>query len=138
MTKSKAPSTAGKSKAPSGGGANMNKVVHPGIRTGPTTATKVDPRAVAAIGAKRGDHTEHGSARNHQQVPPREMGKMAQVELGNAKALAVGRGKPGADRKVHPSGSQGHHGPANPGIAPGPNLSQSGGPGGFGFTKGDR
>jgi hypothetical protein len=119
----------------------MNKLVHPPIRTGPTTATKVDPRAVMALGAKRGDHTTEGAARNHQQVPPRDMGKMAQPVLGNAKALAVGRGKPGADRTVSRSGSQSSpqgHGPANPGIAPGPNLSQSGGPGGFGFTKGDR
>jgi hypothetical protein len=132
MSKSNVPT----GKQHSGGGRTPVQV---GQRLGPTSATKVDPRNVAAIGAKRGDHSEYGTARNHQQVPPREMGKMPQPVLGNAKALDVGRGGPGAGRILHgQSGSQGQHGPTNPGSGDLP-RTPGGGPGGFGFSgKGDR
>jgi hypothetical protein len=42
----------------------------------------------------------------------------ASIPLGNQVALNVGKGGPGAGRTIHTRGSQGHHGPANPGSSP--------------------
>jgi hypothetical protein len=111
MSKSNVPT----GKQHSGGGKTPTRV---GQRLGPTSATQVDPRNVAAIGAKRGDHSEYGTARNHQQVPPREMGQMPQAPLGNAKALDVGKGGPGTGRTVYRSGSQAQHGAVAGSVQP--------------------
>jgi hypothetical protein len=96
-------------KAKSGGGATMNKNVSPSVRTGqPYKATS--PGAADQIGqtvAFKKEQCDTGRAYNSSQ-------------LGNAKALDVGKGSPGAGRTIHRSGSQGTHGPVNPGHSPAP------------------
>jgi hypothetical protein len=94
-------------KAKSGGGITMNKNVSPGIRTGsPNKATS--PGAADQIGqtvAFKREQCDIGQAHNASQ-------------LGNAKALDVGKGGPGAGRTVMRSGSKSMYGPPNRGESP--------------------
>jgi hypothetical protein len=94
-------------KARSGGGLTSNKLVNVGVRTGsPNKATS--PGAANQIGpavAFKREQCDIGQAYNASQ-------------LGNAKALAVGKGGPGADRTIHKSGSQNQWGPPNRGESP--------------------
>jgi hypothetical protein len=135
-TKSKAPSAAGNAKARSGGGVQSNKLVKVGVKAGPPNTKIISPSAVAIQGNKQGDHRTDGGAMRR---PPDPLiqGTKPQVAMGNAVALNVGKGGPGVGRTVHKSGSQGTWGPTNPGSAPLP-RTPGGGPGGFGFTKGDQ
>jgi hypothetical protein len=93
-------------KSHSGGGRTEVKTP---IRTGPPNTQKIDPGAVANLGAKVGNHTEMRGTINR---PPQPLvqGTKPQVPMGNAVALNIGRGGPGAGRTVHGSGSQGNHG----------------------------
>jgi hypothetical protein len=90
-------------KSHSGGGRTE---VRTPVRTG-AAAKGVNPGYASQIGAKlhqQADRTPMGAAPPYSAV------------LGNQKALAVGRGRPGADRVVHKTGSQSQHGaPVNPG-----------------------
>jgi hypothetical protein len=96
-------------KARSGGGITMNKNVSPGIKTGsPSKATT--PGAANQIGP--------AISFKREQVDQGGRGDRSPVPLGNAKALDVGKGGPGAGRTTHPSGSQNQWGPPNRGESP--------------------
>jgi hypothetical protein len=85
-------------KIKSGGGLTSNKLVNVGVRTGsPSKATS--PAAASQLG--------QSTAFKKETVDGGGRGDRSPVLLGNAKALAVGKGSPGADRDVHRSGSQG-------------------------------
>jgi hypothetical protein len=96
-------------KAKSGGGILMSKNVNVGVRTGsPSKATS--PGVADQIGQT--------VAFKKEQVDGGGRGDRSPVPLGNAKALAVGKGGPGADRTIHKSGSQNQWGPPNRGESP--------------------
>jgi hypothetical protein len=93
-------------RAKSGGGLTSNKLVNVGVRTGgPSKATS--PGAANQIGQT--------NAFKNEQVDGAGRGNRSPVPLGNAKALAVGKGGCGTDRQVYRSGSQSIHGPVAPG-----------------------
>jgi hypothetical protein len=92
-------------KARSGGGSTMNKNVSPPVRTG-SQSKATSPCAASQLGqsvAFKKETVEVGPAYH------------SGVKLGNEKALDVGKGGPGAGRQTLRSGSQGTHGPVNPG-----------------------
>ena len=121
-------------KARSGGGATMNKNVKVGVRSGPPATKIISPSAASNIGLSKGNHAmDKGTVKRP--ADPLVKGTASQVPSGNAKALAVGRGGPGADRIVHKTGSQAQHGPVRFG-APESAPTPGGGPGGFGFKGG--
>jgi hypothetical protein len=88
------------SRIKSGGGLTSNKLVNVGVKSGPPRTNIVSPASASQLG---------------QSVPfkrdPLPIGTGAQVPMGNAVALNVGKGGPGAGRTTHPCGSQGTHGP---------------------------
>src|SRR5262245_29264308 len=94
-------------KARSGGGITSNKLVRPSGRVGPPSTNKVSVQRAAQIGIET--QFEKG---------PLIKGTAPQVPLGNAVALNVGKGGPGAGREVHHCGSQGQHGAATGSVKP--------------------
>src|SRR5262245_41834272 len=102
-------------RARSGGGATLSKNVSPPVRTG-------SPRKGTSPAAA--DQLGQAVAFKREQV---EMGKAYNASiLGNAKALDVGKGAPGAGRTVMPCGSQGVHGPVNRGEPRQPGTADRG------------
>ena len=95
------------SRAKSGGGLTSNKLVRPSIRGGSPTANRVNVTAVSQLGAKIGNHSDKGTVKLTPQ--PLVAAKMPAVALGNSLATNVGKGGPGAGRKIFGSGSQGSH-----------------------------
>jgi hypothetical protein len=100
-------------------------VVHKGQRLGQPAKGR-NAGHVGQYGIKQGDHITHPT--NNQlnyrgeprfTSPPFNAGQ----QLGNANAASMaGRGGPGAGRKIYgQAGTQGQHGPANPGNAPAKN-----------------
>jgi hypothetical protein len=120
-----------------GGGVNSKQHVKPTVRGGPSVTKKINVEAASAQGAKRGNQSMGGvtSPTNKAARPPLVEAKVPQVPSGNAVALNVGRGGPGAGRVVHSSGSQSQHGPVVQGSAVPP---QGSGPGSFGFRSGGK
>ena len=103
----------------SGGGYGSSQVVRPGIKTGPASTNKIDPRGVSQYGYATGSKIERGNYTTQNSALPVNQGTMKQVPLGNQVALnVVGRAGPGAGREVHRSGSQGTHGSVVQGSAP--------------------
>src|SRR5215469_10363470 len=97
-------------KSHSGGGRTE---VRNSTRTG-SPAKGVAPGYASQIGQKlyeKGDR-----APMQAQEPTR--GVPYSMELGNSKALDIGKGGPGAGRVVHRTGSQGQWGEANQGQSP--------------------
>jgi hypothetical protein len=126
MSKVKSPGAKGPAR--SGGGPNMNKNVRPPIKTGPSTANAHSPSRAAHVGRAIGDHVSSGGGKTVQRPADPIRTRPNPAPHGNAKALAVGRGSPGADRILHgQSGSQSQHGPVNPGnpMKPGADIFQS-------------
>ena len=77
----------------------------------------ISPSAAASIGISKGNHAESGTV--HRPADPLVTGTVkSSVPLGNAKALDVGRGGPGAGYVVHRNGTQGHHGSAAGSVQP--------------------
>jgi hypothetical protein len=108
-----------------GGGINSRQVVRQGIREG-KSATGVRPGYVDQLGNMRGTHVTRGGIEGGggdvagKLTPMETVKPPISVQLGNAKALDVGAGGPGKGRVVMASGSQGTHGPINPGNRPTP------------------
>lgn len=97
-----------KAKSVSGGGANSRVVRNVAIKSGAPTTRQINPGAVSQIGIKQGNHAENRTVQRPAQ--PIVAASRPQVPLGNAVALNVGKGGPGAGRVVHPCSSQGNHG----------------------------
>jgi hypothetical protein len=114
-----------------GGGLNMRQHVKTPIKSGPPNTKKISHSAAANIGIKKGDHATGQGKSLNRPADPLIQKQVPQVKMGNAAALEVGRGSPGAGRVVHPCGTQGQQGPAVPGGAP--QLNPGGGPQGLGF-----
>jgi hypothetical protein len=94
-----------------GGGIGTRQHVKTPIKSGPSNTKKISVESASAQGAKRGNKFEGGSTPASKAArPPLIERQVPQVVMGNQKALAVGRGAPGADRQIHGSGSQGQHG----------------------------
>jgi hypothetical protein len=103
------------SKSKAGGGIASNKLVHPAVRTG-AGARGINPGAAGQIGSALATHVGVGGGREVRgAVEPAGAPKPYSTQFGNAVALNVGRGGPGAGRTVHSSGSQGQHGPVERG-----------------------
>ena len=83
----------------SGGGTGMNKTKNVGLKTGPNSTEKINPKGVSQLGQKFG---------NPQAIEKIHAGTMPQVPLGNTLAPKVTCG-PGGSRDVHPQGMQGVH-----------------------------
>jgi len=96
-------------KARSGGGIQSKVNRKTPVRAGPPRTNVINPGGTDALGQQfAGKRT------------PLQAGTMKQVPSGNAVALNVGKGGPGAGRTVMPRGTQGMHGsPSNPGPRPG-------------------
>jgi hypothetical protein len=96
----------------SGGGIQSNKLVKPNIKSGPPRTNVVSPGSADQLGQAVAFKKDPLPIRTAPQVP-----------MGNAVALNVGKGAPGAGRTTHPCGSQGFHGspaqgePRQPGTA---------------------
>jgi hypothetical protein len=96
----------------SGGGLTSNKLVRPGVKSGPASTNVVNPRGVSQYGhatpgkMRQGAHTGDNTA---EKVFER---KAAEPPMGNAVSLNVGKGGPGTGRTVHYSGTQQQHGPS--------------------------
>jgi hypothetical protein len=77
-------------------------------------------RGVSQYGQAMGNHPTEGSRKltnASEKVQGSYLPKALSVELGNAAALRVGKGGPGADRKLYgQSGSNQTYGPTNPGV----------------------
>jgi hypothetical protein len=95
-------------KAKSGGGSTMNKNVSPPVHTG-------SPRKGSSPGAA--DQIGQTVAFKKEQVDAGRGYNASQ--LGNAKALDVGKGGPGTGRTTMPCGSQNQWGSPNPGESRG-------------------
>jgi hypothetical protein len=93
----------------SGGGIQSNKLVKPSIKSGPPRTNVVSPASASQLGQSVSFKKDPLPIRTAPQVP-----------MGNAVALNVGKGSPGAGRTTHPCGSQGTHGNVNPGHSPAP------------------
>ena len=105
----------------SGGGITSNKLVRPGVRSGPPSTNKISPRGVSQYGYATGSKMkEPGSFTTENSALPVNQGTGAQVPMGNAVALNVKGGGPGTGRTLYRSGSQAVHGPvAGPAPAQG-------------------
>jgi hypothetical protein len=99
------------SKAKSGGGATMNKVVQRTTIHGSPNTCYVPPSGASHIGRAVGTHVTDGREVQRND-PPMYKPAPAPTRMGNDMAKDVGRGRPGAARTVHSSGSQGQHGQA--------------------------
>jgi hypothetical protein len=103
----------------SGGGLTSNKLVRPGVKSGPANTNVVSPRGASQLGAaqsgkmRQGAHTAVNTSLS---VFER---KAAEQPLGNAVALNVGKGGAGTGRTIYKSGYQGTHGNPDPGQSPG-------------------
>jgi hypothetical protein len=94
----------------SGGGITSNKLKSVGVRTGPASTNKIDPRGVSQLGYSTGSlMTGPGGFTSKNSAIPVHAGTAPQVELGNKVAGNVKGGGPGAGRVVMRSGSQGQH-----------------------------
>jgi hypothetical protein len=105
----------------SGGGITSNKLVRPGVRSGPPNTNVINPRGVSQFGYAAGGRMmgpERYTGENTAQ--PVKQGTMPQVPLGNAVAGNVGGGGPGTGRTVYKSGFQGMHGTPVQGSSPAP------------------
>jgi hypothetical protein len=102
-------------------GLSSNKLVHPGVRTG-TGAKGVQPGYAAQLGMMKGNHSGRGDIPSKVVIGKDAIGKPAgnTVPFGNEIAGNVGKGGPGAGRKIYMTGVQGQHGPVNPGNRPAP------------------
>jgi hypothetical protein len=100
----------------SGGGVGSNKVVHPGVRVGAKSSDAMSPSGVAQQGNSQGGRTSgegHHSSMNTA-VALREGSVRNPTPFGNAVAAST-PARPGGGRTVMKSGSQGTHGPVDPG-----------------------
>ncbi len=93
------------SKAKSGGGATSNKNVRVGIRTAPRTTNVINPAQTDYLGQA----TAFGKGQSVERTP-REV-----VEMGNTKALDVGKGGCGTGRTIYARGYQNCYGATAPG-----------------------
>jgi hypothetical protein len=101
----------------SGGGITSNKLVRPGVRTGPASTNKIDPRGVSQYGYSTGSlMTGPGGFTSKNSALPVNAGTAPQVPMGNAVAASTVCGV-GGSRTVMRSGSQSLHGTAS-GPAP--------------------
>jgi hypothetical protein len=106
-----------------GGGPGMNKITHPGVRTG-SGSHSIRPAGVSQLGYAVGDHsTNSGKSTGYKGEPLHSPERnFNPVPFGNEVALNVGPGGCGTGRTLYgKSGSQGQHGATNPGNAPAKN-----------------
>jgi hypothetical protein len=105
----------------SGGGINSRVVKRVGVRTGPANTNKISPRGVSQYGYSPGSTLRReGSFTTQNSALPVNAGTMSQIPLGNAVALNVKGGAPGAGRTIHRTGSQSQHGSVVQGSTPTP------------------
>ena len=96
-----------KSRGLSGGGIEGAKVKH-------AKAPKVEPKPRAINPGYTSQLGEHVG--NRKAVTPISPGKGYKTPVGPSPSMGQG---PGANRTIHHCGSQGTHGPVNPGHSPG-------------------
>jgi hypothetical protein len=99
-----------------GGGIASKQHVQTRVRTG-TPRKRVNVAGVNQQGAMVGDHTTHKGTSTGYRGVQLFGGAGYPSKLGNEVALNVGKGGPGAGRKVYGCGTQGVQGSVNPGQA---------------------
>ncbi len=95
-------------KARSGGGITSNKIV-------PSKAPKVEPKP-RAINPGHMATSLGGKVGTRKAITPMNAGPGYKTPVGPSPSMGQG---PGANRTIHHCGSQGAHGPVNPGHSPG-------------------
>jgi hypothetical protein len=102
---------------PGGGIASKQHVSIP-VRTG-SGSRGTNPGGVGQLGNKQGSHITRGEESNYRGDPLHRGRSFQPVPFGNEVALNVGKGGCGTGRTLYgQAGSQGTHGPTNPGNAP--------------------
>lgn len=106
----------------SGGGTGSKNVVKSPVKNG-QVAKSMREKGVAQIGSALGNHATAKGAKLNRAVEsirgaPQPRGGPGGVPLGNALAMNVGKGGPGAGRTVHATGGQGQRGPVAGGPKP--------------------
>jgi hypothetical protein len=94
-------------------GIQSNKFVQPGVRIG-RNAAGVTPGYAGQLGNKIGAHATDSGDLRPKPEPMHGKSPHMGVKLGNE--MAHPAGPHGQGRAIHRSGSQAHHGPANPGM----------------------
>src|SRR3974390_585719 len=108
------------SKARSGGGITMNKNVSGKVHGGSRSADKVSPAGLSQLGTAQGGKLKGASSYTsvNSAKPVFSGSKPNPVPFGNAKALDVGKGGPGAGRTIYRAGTEAVHGPVVAGSSP--------------------
>jgi hypothetical protein len=90
-------------------GGAASKMVSPPIKAGSPNTRKATPDGAASVGRIVGNHVSDAAGSRTTQRPNAPLYTEAKdfVRMGNDVATNVGRGGPGAGRKIHRSGSQG-------------------------------
>src|SRR5215468_919211 len=91
-----------KTRSKAGGGVNSNKVVNKPLKTGKANQA-IDPCYAAQLGTHLG---------NAAAIAKPDAGKALPSKLGNELVNNVGKGSPGAGRKVMAQGTQNQYGPS--------------------------
>jgi hypothetical protein len=102
-------------------GSQSRNVTERPVRIG-ARSDVVNPRAVSQVGQSLGNKASTGSGKTVRPVENAYIGRLPAggpggVELGNSRALSVGKGGPGAGRNLYgQSGTNKQYGPSNPGV----------------------
>jgi hypothetical protein len=101
-----------------GGGIASRVNVSPSVRTG-TGSRATNPGYVGQLGNKQGSHVTRGDESGYRGEIMHRGPSFQPVKFGNEVALNVGKGGCGTGRTLYgQAGSQGTHGPTNPGNPP--------------------
>jgi hypothetical protein len=118
--------TGASGRSSGGGGINTKQHVRVGVKAGPPQTKKISVSAASHIGRSVGNHASDSGGKTMQRpADPLIQAKVPQVPMGNAVALNVGRGSPGAGRVISPAGTQGCH--SGTGAALGTKMRPQGG-----------
>jgi hypothetical protein len=111
----------------SGGGIRSNKLVHPKVRTGPSSTNKIRVAAVSELGQKLGTHVTDKSKRLPDPSLTLRDGTAVQVDSGNRRAVETPC-KPGGGRNIYRAGFQAQTGAVVKGernVAPDPPATRT-------------
>jgi hypothetical protein len=100
----------------SGGGLTSNKLVRPGVKAGPPSTNKINPRGVSQYGYATGSMISDGAYTIKNSALPVREGTAGQVAMGNKVAASTVCGV-GGSRTIYRTGGQGTQGPVVPGNA---------------------
>jgi hypothetical protein len=104
-------------KSKAGGGINSNKRVEKGLQTSKKGSTAVQIGYAGQLGMMKGNHATEGGDIPFAPIKKDQANKpLSAVPFGNSLTTNVGKGGPGTGRRLYPTGAQGQHGAADPGM----------------------